>query len=312
MAWTKQKLSDCVTFRTGKLNSNAAVKDGMYPFFTCSQEIYKTNTWSFDTECVLLAGNNAKAVYPIFYYKGKFDAYQRTYVIEQKNDNYIRFFYFVLRKKLEDLKQRSTGATTRFLTIKILHNLHIVVPELSEQRKIASLLSAYDDLLENNEKRIKILEEMAQRLYAEWFVKFKFPGHEKVMMVDSGTEFGMIPEGWNVKKIKEIGKVVTGKTPSTTKTEYFGQDICFIKTPDMHGNIFLLNTTQKLSELGAESQKSKTLPIKTVFVSCIGTLGAVAITSELSQTNQQINSTILDDRDDYIMFYFFLKTLLKS
>ena len=82
--WTTKRLSDCVSFRTGKLNSNAATKNGQYPFFTCSQEIYKTDSWAFDTECVLLGGNNASAVYPIFYFKGKFNAYQRTYVIEPK------------------------------------------------------------------------------------------------------------------------------------------------------------------------------------------------------------------------------------
>jgi type I restriction enzyme S subunit len=79
--WDRVKLKDVVSFKTGKLNSNAAVPDGVYPFFTCSQETFLTNTYSFDTECVLLAGNNAAGVYPLKYYKGKFDVYQRTYVI---------------------------------------------------------------------------------------------------------------------------------------------------------------------------------------------------------------------------------------
>ena len=84
--WNRVALKDAVTFKTGKLNSNAATKNGRYPFFTCSQEVYRTDTFSFDTECVLLGGNNANAIYPIFYFKGKFDAYQRTYVIESKNN----------------------------------------------------------------------------------------------------------------------------------------------------------------------------------------------------------------------------------
>ncbi|MEI6532870.1 MAG: restriction endonuclease subunit S [Candidatus Roizmanbacteria bacterium] len=70
-----------------------------------------------------------------------------------------------------------------------------VITNLQEQKKIASLISSYDDLIEINQKRIKILEEMAQLLYTEWFVKFKFPGHEKVKLIDSGTEYGKIPDG---------------------------------------------------------------------------------------------------------------------
>jgi type I restriction enzyme S subunit len=81
------------------------------------------------------------------------------------------------------------------------------IPDLPTQSRIASVLSAYDDLIENNEKRIKALEEMAQRLYTEWFVKFKFPGHEKTPLVDSGTEYGMIPDGWEVSRLDQIAKI---------------------------------------------------------------------------------------------------------
>jgi len=225
--WAKKKLSDCVTLKTGKLNSNAAVVDGLYPFFTCSQEIYKTNTWSFDTECVLLGGNNANAIYPIFYFDGKFDAYQRTYVIEPKNDNNIRYFYYLLKEKLKELREKSTGAATKFLTVKILHDLNVIIPDSIRQQNIASILSAYDDLIENNEKRIKILEEMAERLYREWFVKFKFPGHEKVPLIDSDAEYGLAdfingypfkPKdlgeyGLPIIKIPELRSGILDKTP---------------------------------------------------------------------------------------------------
>jgi type I restriction enzyme S subunit len=79
--WNTARLGDLVSFRTGKLDSNAAVSGGQYPFFTCSQETLRTNTYSFDTECVLLAGNNANGIFPLKYFCGKFDAYQRTYIV---------------------------------------------------------------------------------------------------------------------------------------------------------------------------------------------------------------------------------------
>jgi type I restriction enzyme S subunit len=228
---TKQPLGNYVTFKTGKLNSNAAVNDGIYPFFTCAQEIYRTNTWSFDTECVLLGGNNANAIYPIFYYNGKFDAYQRTYVIEPKDNNNIRFFYYAIQKKLGELRQQSTGAATRFLTIGILNNLQIEVPEPAEQLRVSSLLSSYDDLIENNNLRIKILEEMAQRLYAEWFVKFKFPGHEKVKLVDSSL--GKIPEGWEIKSLEECSDIQFGFNFKSSNFNEDGEGVMVVRIRDI-------------------------------------------------------------------------------
>ncbi len=128
--WEVKLFSELVDYKTGKLNSNAAVETGDYPFFTCSQETFRTNTWSFDCECVLLGGNNANAIYPIKYFEGKFDAYQRTYVITEKNRDQITpaYLYFSLLLKLTHLKNISTGSATRFLTKGILDNLEFIVP----------------------------------------------------------------------------------------------------------------------------------------------------------------------------------------
>jgi len=221
------------------------------------------------------------------------------------------YLWALLRSsKYQDiLKGLGSGAAQANMSSFQIEEIEINIPDLTTQTYIASVLSTYDDLIENNEKRIKVLEEMTQILYTEWFVKFKFPSHKKIKMVDSGTEYGMIPEGWKVKKLKEIGKAVTGKTPSTIILENFNGEILFIKTPDIHGNIFILETEQTLSEVGAKTQSLKLLPEKTVFVSCIGTLGVVGITSQPSQTNQQINALILNDSSDYCFFYLFAKSL---
>jgi type I restriction enzyme S subunit len=121
---------------------------------------------------VLLGGNNANGIFPLKYFKGKFDAYQRTYVITARDPNRIatRFLYYALRPKLSDFQSLSTGAATKFLTLTILNELRIQLPPLPTQRRVAGILSAYDDLIENNQRRIKILEEMARSLYREWFV----------------------------------------------------------------------------------------------------------------------------------------------
>jgi type I restriction enzyme S subunit len=207
-------LEGLVNFKTGKLNSNAAKPDGMFPFFTCSQETFRTDTWSFDGEYVLLAGNNAAGIYPLKYFNGKFDAYQRTYAINTRDENVLatRYVYYALRLQLELMKNISTGVATKFLTLSLLNRTQIPVPSLPIQRKIAATLSAYDDLIENNLRRINILEEMAQNLYREWFVNFRFPGHQHARFTDSSR--GRIPEGWEMSVLGEhLVALESGKRP---------------------------------------------------------------------------------------------------
>lgn len=119
--------------------------------------------------------------------------------------------YYLLRAALPQVKQLDAGSASGRENVNksTFENIEVCVPSIEIQRKIASILSPYDDLIENNIRRIKILEEMAQTIYNEWFVKFRFPGHENVKMVES--ELGMIPEGWEVKKLNEVIELAYGK-----------------------------------------------------------------------------------------------------
>jgi type I restriction enzyme, S subunit len=244
----------------------------------------------------------------VFFIEEDFWPLNTTLYVQDFKGNDPRFASYFL-KTLNFALQNVAGAVPG-VNRNILHMMPVQIPPLPTQRKIAAILSAYDDLIENNTRRIKILEEMAQALYREWFVHFRFPGHEKVLMVDSAI--GMIPEGWEVRTLACFGKVVTGKTPSKKVPEYFGDYLPFIKTPDMHGDIFCIDSEEKLSELGATSQNNKTLPPNSICVSCIGTAGIVAITGKNSQTNQQINSIVLDDLSHREFLYFALSDLKET
>jgi type I restriction enzyme, S subunit len=233
--WRTAKLSELVAFKTGKLDSNAAVPDGDYPFFTCSQETLRTNTYSFDTECVLLAGNNANGIYPLKYFHGKFDAYQRTYVVKPRDPDILttKFLYYSLRPKLSELRSFSTGAATKFLTLTILNETEIEVPPLPVQRRIAGVLSAYDELMENNQRRIRILEAMARALYREWFVHFRFPGHEKLPRVAS--PLSDVPRGWEVTTLRAVTtKIGSGATPRGGKEAYKSEGIHLIRSLNIY------------------------------------------------------------------------------
>ena len=121
---------------TGKLDSNAAVKGGRYPFFTCAKEIFYINDYAFDQEALLLAGNNAAGKYDIKYYNGKFNAYQRTYVLSLRKKGIYSIFKKQLEDKLEYLQSQSKGSTTRYLTMGILKNLTFCVPDMEIQLKL--------------------------------------------------------------------------------------------------------------------------------------------------------------------------------
>ena len=107
------------------------------------------------------------------------------------------------------MSQCSHGATMASLNQDIISRIQLPCPPVDTQRRIASILSAYDDLIENNTRRIAILEEMARRIYEEWFVRFRFPGHEQVKMVES--ELGLIPEGWKLRRLGDVVELAYGK-----------------------------------------------------------------------------------------------------
>lgn len=135
------------------------------------------------------------------------------------------FLYYTLISPATKERIRRLDIGVAQPSVKVPHFLNVAlnIPDFSTQTHIANVLSSYDDLIENNEKRINILEEMAQRLYIEWFVKFKFPGNEKVKMVESGTEFGIVPEGWEVKKFVDFFTIKYGKNLPTSKISLNGK-----------------------------------------------------------------------------------------
>ena len=213
------------------------------------------------------------------------------------------YVYYTLSALYYRLVSLKNGGAQPNLNAGIIKEIEIPFPKLSKQKKIASILSNYDYLIENNQKQIKLLEEAAQRLYKEWLVDLRFPGYENVEIVDG------LPEGWIYKRVDEFGEVITGKTPSTSKTEYFGGSIPFVTIPDMHGNVFPLVTEKTLTKAGANTQRNKYLSVNSVIVSCIATVGLVNIAVKPCQTNQQINSVVLYDDNELYFFYESMKRI---
>ena len=130
--------------RTGKLDSNAATENGKYPFFTCSKDILYIDDFGFDQEALLLAGNNAAGKYDVKYYKGKFNAYQRTYVLTLRGNWSYQLFRYQLEDKLEYLRQQSLGGLTKYLTMKILGELSFIIPPIEKQKEFELFVQQVD------------------------------------------------------------------------------------------------------------------------------------------------------------------------
>ena len=288
--------------RTPNIGKGRLVYNGMHR--VCEDVYNKRNARAVPKENDLIFAREATAGNVALIQKGeKVCLGQRTVLIRpnQEKVNPAFLTYFLLAPKQQyNLLSTANGATVAHVNLPTIRNLKIDLPELPTQHRIATILSRYDSLIENYQKQIKLLEEAAQRLYKEWFVDLHFPGHENAKIVNG------VPEGWEKKKVREIGKVITGKTPSTSKKEYYGGQIPFITIPDMHTGIYP-TSSQFLSDLGANSQSGKFIPANSLMVSCIGTAGLVCITKEECQTNQQINSLVLNDNS---LLYYMYNTFL--
>lgn len=160
----------------------------------------KTRVLPKDTTCVVCIGTIGKICLTS---EPSFTNQQINSVIVDREQHDPIYIYYLLTTTIPKVKVVEGGSASgrEHVRKSVFEEIEVEVHPLSIQRKIANILSAYDDLIENNTRRIKILEEMARSLYDEWFVKFRFPGHEQTKLVDS--ELGLIPEGWKVGKLED-------------------------------------------------------------------------------------------------------------
>lgn len=213
------RLGDVIRFANGK-----AIKPGgggRYPVYGSNGIIGQSD--EFRHENGVIIGRVGAYCGSVVYCPGKFWASDNTLVVFPISDAFdIKFLYYFLHNA--KLSRYAGGAAQPLVTQTVLKQVTVDVPPLPMQRRIVAILSAYDDLIENNLRRIKILEEMAHALYREWFVHFHFPGNEKVQMLES--PMGPIPRGWKVSRLDEVSRSV--------------QDGDWIETKDQGGNDYRL------------------------------------------------------------------------
>lgn len=164
----KEKLGDYTKIKTGKLDANASIKNGLYPFFTCSNDILRINNYAYDCECVLVAGNGDLNVK---YYKGKFNAYQRTYIIESKNKDILntKYMYYLIGSKIEQLRKNSIGGVIKYIKLNNLTDLVFEKIKLDEQITIVKRLDTIQQIIEERKKQLINYEELIEHQFIKMF-----------------------------------------------------------------------------------------------------------------------------------------------
>ena len=217
----------------------------------------------------------------------------------------VQYLYYYLN--IQGLRYLDTGAAQSQITIASLKKHKVFVPSLPIQRRVASILSTYDNLIENNNMRIRLLEQMAENLYKEWFVRFRFPGHEKAEF-DNG-----LPKGWVIDRIGNVCETLGGGTPSTSKAEYWNGNIKWVTPTDItsKNSLPLLNVEGRITEEGLKKSSAKLLPPYTILMTSRASIGFFGVAPFEVCTNQGFIS-IIPQKENLRMYMLYTLKLKKD
>lgn len=188
----------------------------------------------------------------------------------------------------------------------VIEEIPLRVPALPIQQEIASVLSAYDDLIANNHRRIHLLEESARLLYKEWFVYLRFPGHEHVKINDG------VPAGWEKKTAFDVMEILSGGTPKTAIADYWAGNILFFTPKDASKTIYVYKTEKRLTELGLKHCNSKLYPKDTIFITARGTVGNLNLAQVPMAMNQSCYALVARAPLTQYYLYFALSAIIEE
>ena len=255
----KVKLGDLTKIRTGKLDANASSPNGKYPFFTCSKEPLRINSHSYDCECVLVAGNGDLNVK---YYNGKFDAYQRTYIIEDNGSNqlYMPYLYYFMEGYVEELRKLSIGGVIKYIKLGNLTEALIELPKIEDQRTIVDILNKSKRILSYHQQQLQKLDELVKARFVELF-----------------GDINTNDKNWDSQPLGELCNIVRGGSPRPIEN-FLGGDVPWIKIGDATkgDNVYLHSTKEYIIQDGVKKSrmvKSGSL----IFANCGVSLGFARI-----------------------------------
>ena len=236
----KLKVGNITKIRTGKLDANASSPDGKYPFFTCSKNPLKISTYSYDCECVLVAGNGDLNVK---YYNGKFDAYQRTYIIEDNSNGllYMPYLYYFFEGYIEKLRKQSIGGVIKYIKLGNLTNALIELPSIEEQKYIVSLINISSELIDLRRETINKLDSLVKARFIEMFGDPV--SNSKHLPLKTLPQLGTFGRGVSKYRPRNAPELLNGPYP-------------LIQTGDIaNSELYIKNYNNTYSEVGLKQSK---------------------------------------------------------
>ena len=249
----KVRLGELTRIRTGKLDANASSENGKFPFFTCSKEPLRISSYSYDCECVLVAGNGDLNVK---YYNGKFDAYQRTYIIEDNGEGrlYMPYLYFFMDEYVEELRKLSIGGVIKYIKLGNLTDALIELPDIETQKEIVSILEKSKSIIDSHHCELQALDDLIKARFVEMFESGNYP-------------------------VEKLGNVCNKITDGTHKTPtYLDDGITFISAKNIvNGELDFTDIKYISEDEYQEIQKRCQTAIYDILLSKSGSLGTPAI-----------------------------------
>ena len=288
----KVKLGQLVSIQTGKLDANAAVFGGKYPFFTTAKEISRINEYAYDGEVVLVAGNGDLNVK---YYKGKFNAYQRTYILTSNSNLRMKYLYYFLDKYIEVLRYQSIGGVIKYIKLNNLSDAQIPMRSIFEQDKIIGILEKLDNEIIIRSKQLSELSNLVKSRFNKMF-----------------GDPVLNEMGWEKHALKEFGIWKSGGTPKRNEEKYFRGHIPWITSGELEHK-YIDDSFEKITEKAIECSSAKIIEKGSLLLGMYDTAGLKSsINTKVMSCNQAIAFAKLDDKITNTIYVYYVIQNLRS
>ena len=289
----KVKLGELTKIKTGKLDANASSENGEYPFFTCSKEPLHISSYSYDCECVLVAGNGDLNVK---YYNGKFDAYQRTYIIEENGGNrlHMPYLYYFMEGYVEELRKLSIGGVIKYIKLGNLTDALIELPDVEKQKEIVGILEKVRSIVDARQRELASLDDLIKARFVEMF------GNPVIN-----------EKGWKQKELGEITtKIGSGATPKGGKESYQEEGITLIRSMNVHNGQFEYKDLAHVSDEQAAKLDNVSIEENDVLLNITGASVARSCVVPADVLPARVNQHVCIIRCKECIIPEFLNTLL--
>lgn len=299
-AWNKIMFKNFIQLQRGFDLPKGNFKEGKFPVVGSTSILGYHNEFKIKGPGVITGRSGSLGI--IQYLENEYWPHNTSLWVKDFKGNYPKFVYFFL--KTLDFENFNSGGAVPTLNRNHLDNIRINIPKKNIQQKIASILSAYDDLIENNNRRIALLEKMAENLYKEWFVRMRFPGYENTKYIDS------LPDGWRLKPVNDCFETLGGGTPSKDNESYWKNGKINWYTPSdiTSGHSFIFKESKlKTTVLGLKESSAKPFPPFSVMMTSRATIGEVGLNITEACTNQGFITCIPNSMVPYSYILFWIK-----